>query len=69
MASDAQSSARFIYKILPSAASDARHQFPVPIPADHVFFLSDLDAKVCSRHVLQLSLQERKALESSASDD
>lgn len=34
-----------IYKILPSAESDPRHAFPIPIPANYDFAVSDLDAQ------------------------
>ncbi|KAL8278525.1 hypothetical protein RQP46_009017 [Phenoliferia psychrophenolica] len=34
-----------IYKILPHHSVDPRYAFPIPIPASHEFFVSDLDAK------------------------
>ena len=36
-----------IYKILPHHTVDPRYSFPIPIPASHEFFVSDLDAQVC----------------------
>ncbi|GAA6011283.1 hypothetical protein JCM11491_006783 [Sporobolomyces phaffii] len=35
----------FVYKIVPSAASNPRYAFPIPVPASHEFVLSELDAK------------------------
>ncbi|GAA5897347.1 DUF952 domain-containing protein [Sporobolomyces salmoneus] len=35
----------YVYKIVPTAASNPRYVFPIPIPASHEFVLSELDAK------------------------
>ncbi|GAA5959791.1 hypothetical protein JCM3765_000104 [Sporobolomyces pararoseus] len=35
----------YVYKIVPTAVSNPRYVFPIPIPASHEFVLSELDAK------------------------
>ncbi|GAA5940732.1 uncharacterized protein JCM15063_006346 [Sporobolomyces koalae] len=35
----------YVYKIVPTAKSNPRYLFPIPIPASHEFVLSELDAK------------------------
>jgi hypothetical protein len=34
---------KWIYKIQPHSSVDTRFTFPIPIPASHTFFLSELD--------------------------
>ncbi|ORX37441.1 hypothetical protein BD324DRAFT_651035 [Kockovaella imperatae] len=39
------SSPKWIYKIIPHSSVDTRYTFPIPIPASHTFYLSELDYK------------------------
>ncbi|KAK1925710.1 hypothetical protein DB88DRAFT_436789 [Papiliotrema laurentii] len=36
---------KWIYKIFPHSSVDPRYTFPIPIPASHTFFLSEVDYK------------------------
>ncbi|GAA5856555.1 hypothetical protein JCM8547_005861 [Rhodosporidiobolus lusitaniae] len=36
---------KYVYKLVPHSSVNPRYTFPVPIPASHVFALSELDAK------------------------
>jgi uncharacterized protein (DUF952 family) len=62
------SSSKYIYKILPHSSVDTRYTFPIPIPASHTFFLSELDYKDGFVH-LSTGKQVRPRLHASTSPD
>ncbi|ORY34304.1 hypothetical protein BCR39DRAFT_556696 [Naematelia encephala] len=60
-------SPKWIYKILPHSSVDTRYTFPIPIPASHSFFLSELDYKDGFVH-LSTAAQVPRTLERFFSD-